>query len=339
MNDLYTPVVDSLTTDRVTGTHVKKRIGEVSAVDTYAAKRIADDLEALIIDVGTRALEGIEDWPRSRGFEVLTEPIVSGATGRTRLYLQLVEGRYRQVFRALCGDVCKVMAGTSDESGAVRTFHRRLVRWQSFLQKHGPEGLSENERCGLFGELLVFRDLLLPRIAAGLVVRAWRGCKRAHQDFQFPDRALEVKTTRATIPDRISVSNVQQLDGEGMEHMFLTLVHVNQNETTGETLNQIVDSVRAALPDDARDLLEEGLEEVGYSDAHRDIYSTTRYQHLDLQHFEVRDDFPRLIRGQVPDGVKNVRYELSIDACRPFLTAEAEVLGTLVEGLDDDSDN
>ena len=330
MRDVYTAVVDTLTVASVAGSHVKKRIAEVSVVDAHAAKRVADGLEALILEVETKALTGIKEWPGSQGFEVVAEPTEGGGSGSTRIHLQLSGERYREVFRALCGDVCEVMAKASEETEAVRFFHRRLVRWQSFLKKHGPHGLSEEARCGLFGELLVLRDLLLPEIGDGTAaVRAWRGCKKAHQDFQFPDRALEVKTTRATIPDRISVSNVQQLDEDGMERLFLSVVHVHQNETTGETLPEMVDSVRRALTDADRDLLDGGLDEVGFSDAHQDLYSKARYQYIARHHFNVGPSFPRLTRGQIPDGVKRVRYDLSFDACKPFRIDEAALLSEL----------
>lgn len=333
MSDLFSSVVDSLKTASIDARHVKKRIGEVSALDAFAAKRVADGLEALILEFDTTLLEGIVEWPRSRGFEVLAEPLESGRGGRTRLCLQLENKRYREVFRALCTDVCVVLAAASQGADAIHDFHSRLIRWQSFLQKHGLDGLSEKDRCGLFGELLVLRDVLLPRIKAATVLPAWRGCKMAHQDFQFLKCALEVKTTRAAIPDRISVSNVQQLDGEGMAHMFLTVVHVHENETAGETLPGIVESLRAALPDDGLDMLDQGLAEVGYNDVHRHLYSSTRYQPIDRLYFEVRDEFPRLTRDQISDGVKRVRYEISVDACKPFRTEEAAVLQQIADHM------
>jgi hypothetical protein len=339
LSDYYTSVLDSLTTAGIAGSHVKKRIGEIVALDSYAAKRVADGLEALILEFATSVLAGISEWPESRGFAVLPEPIEGGSSGKTRLYLQLLDERYRDVFHALCTDVCVVLVEASAENEAIRAFHSRLVRWQSFLQKHGPEGLGPEARCGLFGELLVLRDLLIPTMETGAVLRAWRGCKKAHQDFQFPDRALEVKTTRAPIPDRVTISNVQQLDGAGIQCMILTVVHVHENESTGESLPEMVDSLRVALPDDARDLLDAGLEEVGYSDAHQDLYSKTRYQHIGLLHFEVRDGFPRITRDQISDGVKRVKYEVGIDACRKFQIDEAAVLQLLKDGRKSDGDN
>lgn len=329
VGDVYTPVVDSLTPADAVGLYVQKRIGDVTALDAYAAMRRADEYEALIIEVHTQALVGIRKWPSSRGFELRPEPLETGPAGKTRIYLQLSDTRYREVFRALCGNACEAMLAASSEKEAVHLFHQRLVRWQSFLQKHGLEGLSEQEQCGLFGELLILRDLLLPVLDPGTVVQGWRGYKKAPQDFQFLDRALEVKTTRAAIPDRISISSVQQLDSEGMNYMFLTVVHVDANETAGETLPELVASLRSALPDTPRDQLDGGLEEVGYGDAHRELYERTRYLCLELLHFDVREGFPRLTRDLIPDGIKRVRYELSIDACRPFQMDQQDVLQVL----------
>ena len=42
MSDLFSSVVDSLKTASIDARHVKKRIGEVSALDAFAAKRVAD---------------------------------------------------------------------------------------------------------------------------------------------------------------------------------------------------------------------------------------------------------------------------------------------------------
>ena len=178
---------------------------------------------------------------------------------------------------------------------------------------------------GLFGELLILRDLFLPVLEANQVVPAWRGCKKAQQDFQFVDRALEVKTSRATILDRVSISSVQQLDEDGMSPLVLSVVHVHANETSGETLPEMIKSLRAVLSDDALDPFEEGLVEVGYLDEHENKYEKTRYQLNDVIHHEVKDGFPRILREDLPDGVKKVRYEISLDAARNFRIDEKAV--------------
>ena len=315
---MFSTIVETLTTHDSEGTHARKRIGQITALDAFAGRRVSDNLEALIVECNTSALDRIKEWPRSKGFEVMPIPLSGGHTGKTRLVLQLIEDRFRDVFWALGDILCDEFAGLPHEESAVRCFHDQLVRWQSFLQKHGPDGLSDEARCGLYGELVVLHALLESNIAAEAVVPAWRGCKKASQDFQFLNLAIEVKTTRATVPDRIIVSNVQQLDEHGIDHMFLTLLHMNENEASGETLPQRVDDLRYALPDNQLDEFNAGLEEVGYSDTQRRLYARTRYRLIDQVYFEIKDDFPRITRQQIPEGVKAIRYELNFDACLPY---------------------
>jgi len=321
----FATIVDTLTTAGIDGAYVRKRLAGITVTAGYAAKRVSDGLEALILEVTTSALDAPGDWPQSRGFEVRPQPVKTGATHRTRVTLQLVESRFRMVFRALADDVCVALSREPDEAHAIQRFHARLSHWQSFLQKHGPDGLSQEARCGLYGELYVLRHTILPIADHHRAVQAWRGCKKAHQDFQFPHIALEVKTTRADIVDRISVSNIQQLDSDGVAPLFLTVVHAQESETNGETLPEMIENLRTELEDDTRDLLNEGLAEVGYLDEHRHLYVRTRYQGLSTDHFRVGPGFPRMTLDQVPDGVKRVKYQISIDACRPHQVNDDEI--------------
>ena len=126
-----------------------------------------------------------------------------------------------------------------------------------------------------------------------------------------PSLALEVKTTRATTPDKVHISNVQQLDEEGMDKMFLTVVWVHQNDTAGETLPEMVDCLMEFLPEPAIAMFSEGLMEVGYLEAHEELYAKDRYQLREFMHYQVQDGFPRMTRDQVPDGVKGVKYQIS----------------------------
>ena len=288
----------------------------MTAADVYAARRVGDAFEALILEVDTPSLATITDWPSSRGFTVTPESLEAGMRGRSRIVLQLSDVRYRDVFRALCRDLSEVLQRSCEQVEAVRAFHQRLARWQSFLERHGPEGLSEEAQCGLFGELAVMRELLKTRLSPQQVLASWKGCKKAPQDFQFPKHALEVKTTRAVIADKVFISNVQQLDGEEVGSMHLAVVHVSVSTAGGETLPALVDTLLAKLPEP--DLFDSGLEEVGYLEAHRSAYERTAYRILSIRHFAVVDGFPRMTLDQIPAGVKGVKYSIAIDACAPF---------------------
>jgi hypothetical protein len=326
----YGTVVDSLDICAAAGSsHVRKRMPGHDHPSVYAAKEVDTNLEALLLEVGVDSLQNIDDWPRSDGFEVRPRPHPDDPRNRARLDLQLLAPLYRDVFRTLAADLCDRLLTVSTEEHAVRTLHEQLEHWQAFLKKHRPEGLGDEMQAGLYGELLILKDLFLAEIAASRAVRSWRGCKKAHQDFQLPGMALEVKTTRAAIIDRIRVSNVQQLDSDAPSPLFLTVVHVHANEASGDTLPDLIATIRSALTTSDHHTFDAGLLEVGYLDLHADRYRATRYQTMEIRHFKVDAGFPRLVSADLPPGVKAVQYTIGTDACAPFKVDYAAVRAEL----------
>lgn len=337
MSESFAEIVDSFEAAGQSGVFVQKRDSRVGVLDVFAARKIETGLEALLVQAQPGLLPRIDEWPRSEGFHVEIRPL-QGKSGTVLVCLELTAREFRDVFLALAEDVCSVLQRESDPGEAIRAMLRRLLRWQEFLRKHRPDGLSEEARIGLFGELEVLRSLFLGALEDAKAVAGWRGCRGANQDFQYPAFALEVKTTRATIPDRIHISNVRQLDEEGIHSMFLYLVLVEQNESAGVSLPGIVAEIRSRLYGHALDLFNEGLVAVGYLDIHEELYAATLYRVKEFRAYSVTGEFPRLRWEAIPEGVKEVKYQIGIDACRPYLV-EHEAVSTAVHNLNDDSDH
>ena len=123
-------------------------------------------------------------------------PTVSGHSGRTCFHVVVSDERYRGVFAPLALDVVASVLTAQDDEAAVKCFVARIERWQSFLRQFGPEGLSDEAQRGLFGELWLFEQLLDEGLSDTIVVNRWRGPDRDAHDFQLPDGAVEVKTTK-----------------------------------------------------------------------------------------------------------------------------------------------
>ena len=318
MTDQFSDIVGSLQDRGQGGLFIQKRDPRVSVLNVFAARKIESGLEALLVQLDPHILSGLDEWPQSEGFHVNIRPVEGRFEEAALICLELSASRFRDVFFSLAEDIVKVVEPETDPHTAIRKIHRRLIRWQEFLMRNSPDGLSPEQRTGLFGELEVLRTLFLRNLDHVRSVQGWRGCKKASQDFQYPGFAVEVKTTRAMTPDLIYISNVQQLDEEGIDDMFLSLVWVNQNESAGTSLPAIVNEIRSALSDQACTLFNEGLMEVGYFDSHEILYDKELYQVRDIMIFSVEDDFPRMKHSMIPDGVKGVKYQISIDACKPF---------------------
>ena len=125
----------------------------------------------------------------------------------------------------------------------------------------------------------------------------------------FFDGQIAVLRTEDVLDEQIALE---------IEQVFLTVVHVHANEAAGDTLPELITTVRSELTTRDRHALDSGLQEVGYLDVHAQRYRGTRYQIREIRHFKVGPGFPRLTSQDLPAGVKGVRYEIGIDACSQF---------------------
>lgn len=310
------------------GQFIRLRIPEVKACAAYAARRTSDGHEALMIEVRKNALPDSGQYPESRGFSVSAVPLRGGRSGETRLVLTLLDVRYRDVFLTLSADLFRVLAQAEKEQEAVELFVSRLSRWQAFLRRHGPEALSLEARRGLFGELLVLRDILLPDLGP-VCISGWEGPRRASHDYELPRGSLEVKTTRAATPSEFEISNVLQLDDSHTQRLYLVLVLVQENESSGESLPEITSSIRGMLSGEALDQFEDRLVDAGFLDRHLYLYQAPRYSLRSIRPFRVREGFPRILESMVPPGVTAVSYTVAVAACLPFSCNEEEMTSSL----------
>ena len=208
---------------------VRLRLSEPSQPAVYAGRRRSDGFEAVLLEVETTALPSGLDLPRAGGLEIRGIPAVSGHGGRTCFHVVVSDERYRGVFATLALDVVASVLTAQDDEAAVKRFVARIERWQSFLRRFGLEGLSDEARRGLFGELWLLEQLLDAGLSDTIVVNRWRGPDRDAHDFQLPAAAVEVKTTKTGTPKVIPISGVKQLDDRGLPSLFLYFLQVEES--------------------------------------------------------------------------------------------------------------
>lgn len=284
-----------------------------------------------MLEVEKEAVPAKSFFPYTRGFSVTAEAMDPGRTGRTRLLLSLVEERYRDVFIALAHDVLHHLERTDSAEGAVGALLGRLGRWQTFLKQHDPEGLSITERRGLYGELRVFRRLMELGLAPSHAISGWRGPAASSHDFQLHAGSIEVKASAAVTPAGFRVNNAKQLDDTSVPVLILALALVDESESSGSSLPDLIAEIEAMLPDRSLPAWEEALTSVGYLRVQSDRYSLPKYVDRELRLYRVGDGFPRLLESDLPEGVSDVSYTVALGAITGFRRDESE-LEALVEG-------
>jgi hypothetical protein len=288
-------------------------------------------IRTLLLPAARNELPPRRDWPECRGLEL---QIVS-VSGATHLAIRLRDTASSDVFTALVEDVAPRVAAATRTVDAVAALLGRLRRWQQFLA--GVQvGLSREEERGLWGELHVLGAHLLPAWGAGVAIAAWKAGSAAHQDFQRPAGALEVKTTAAKQPQSVRITSERQLDDTGVGALFLHVVAVDEREvapastTAGRSLPGLVGELRALLAGDAAlAVFEDRLSAGGYFDLHASRYEGRRRTVRSEQIFRVSEGFPRLTEAALPPGVGEVSYAVSLAACAPFATDAIAMLDAL----------
>ena len=308
-----------------------RRVQSGSSCDIRAAIGVPGDTPALLFEVQAQSIPAGAAFPACVGFELAPQTVIPGPNGRVRLCLILRDSRFRTVFGTLADDVGLAVAAALSEVLGVKALLARLRTWERFVQRFGPDHLSDEEQLGLFAELRCLMLYLLPVMDTGAAVRGWRGPYGEPQDFRFNMAAIEVKATASNNPLTFRVSNLDQLDKGGMDILLVVHLAVDVGAPTGRTLPEAVADARAALSIDpvAVSDLDASLIESGYLDQHEFAYADRRYTVRGAAWFLVEGAFPRLTRGTVPLGVGEAKYSVTLQSCTPHKVDQAAAVAML----------
>lgn len=306
------------------GWHLR-RIYVAAPCEIFAGVRQPGDIQGLILEAPADAVPADIDLPRSRGFSLDAQLIGDGYDRRVRFTLALIDRAYGSVFAVLCDHVAEAARAAPNARMALREWIRQLHVWQEFMARHGPDGLSDQAMLGLFGELTILRDRLAPLIGVDAAIMAWAGPRGEPNDFELVGGCLEVKATSRQAPSLIQISNLDQLDDHRCT-ILLAIIRLRL-DAEGASLPELISDLRGRMGDDQGRLLAEfnaRLIAAGYVDVHANLYLTTwKTDRIDL--YSIRDNFPRLTRRDVPGGVRDCSYSVTIVDCAPYLTTDADL--------------
>lgn len=304
----------------------------------YAALHCPSDMPAILLELGTASLPAQLRFPDTVGLRVHANPVSPGPHGRTRIIVELTRAIYRDVFEVLADDVCRQIPQSASESEAAQSLVARLSRWQTFLRRYTPDGLTPEQQVGLFGELWFLRMWLLDDFGASDAVASWKGPEAAAQDFQMGAVSVEVKVTRGTGPEKLPISNVRQLDDTGLAHLLLQNLSFDVRQGTAQTLPWLVAGIEGLLEQKSPGAAEEfrtKLTLAGYLPIQAELYSDTAYVLRRHCFYRVAEGFPRLVESDLPGGIGDVSYSIVVDALRAFSLADTSVRDLLQGAFND----
>jgi hypothetical protein len=291
--DIYEQVADDLEVALI-GVSDDGRLHLLLAID-FAPQKLPPDLQSLQV----RILEDGQTWldvsARSHHEELLT--LVANKV----LHAICIEGRDPAV---------SVERIIDDMRAALRPL---------------AIDLSAAEQIGLFGELWVLSNVLLPTIGPR-VSHLWSGPEGERHDFVGQGVHVEVKTTTRSEPKH-EISRLDQLKAPASKRLLFVSVMLERSLGGDETLADRVDEIREKLVSDGRalDVFDSRLAQLGWHEGLRQTGALLRFTFRNVHVFEVAGNFPRLPDDYVPPlGVTAIRYRINVGSLPSLDVSEVQ---------------
>lgn len=236
--------------------------------------------------------------------------------GKETLYADLacMMPRFNAEFAHIVDDVLHELGAGAPPHSVCRN---ALEKWRDLLLRADRKGrLDEGEAAGLFGELLLLRDLVTISPNA---VRSWTGPGGGRFDFSVSDAAIEVKTSARRYGRLVEISGETQLDAPAGLALHLLFVRIEPVRAGGSSLWDLYTSIieSGASPR----AMQQKLNELDLDEPVL-MHDERRYRVLESRLYRVEGSFPRIVPasftdGELPPGTLRLRYLIDLSGEPP----------------------
>ena len=231
------------------------------------------------------------------------------------LRFSLLNSDLLECFSLFCYDLIKSTLGIVDDETAYKQLQTRYLSWKRMF-KPNRGLLTESEIMGLIGELLYMRDYMIPIHGVDAALESWTGPEKTHKDFSLNDTWYEIKTISSG-KESVRISSLVQLDSDIIGYLVVYSLERMSPSFNGVRLNELVAQIMDLIPIAIqRDLLLAKLELYGYDFSPE--YDNYVYAVSDCVSYKVHENFPRLVRKDIPVSVSRIQYEIILSEIEDF---------------------
>ena len=317
-NDILQEASDSEATFKFRMIHKHGlRIG----VDVLSKKKM------IVFDLNDRNTVTQDILPNWAGMEI---SIKNNISGLDHVLVFILHEEEEHFFDFLINEMIIALDGVENKNEASTEIVNLIDRLDSFFKKYSV-GMNKTAQQGLYGELyFLYQYLLQKEIEPIMALNFWRGHDRSYHDFSFHNGNIEVKTTSQKQHKTITINSELQLDDTGLTNLFLYVLNVKKLTNEGQTLNEMVNSIRDFLNERNADIMrfDHFLNQAGYFDEHNNLYDTIRYSSVASDLYKISEGFPRIIT--LPEGVGDISYSISLSACADYKVDIGESIKSLL---------
>ena len=241
--------------------------------------------------------------------------------GNNTLVLTLLNENARSLFSDFIANIVSEAKHYSDEK-LKKGFIDLCYNWFELFDPVSSL-LSKSEIQGLFGELTFLKYLLEnSTLDSNTILSGWKGPYGKGHDFELDNNHFEVKGL-STGKSIVNISSEYQLDYLSGQTVILLIYELHLTEHIGNSIfdvvNDIVSILRAKSQGPSIKKLWTALRKVGITNYNIIEFNSFRFTIKDQIQFNCSNtQFPSIKRSTIPDEIKNVNYELSINTLSNF---------------------
>jgi hypothetical protein len=230
------------------------------------------------------------------------------------LCFSLVDDQLRDIFYKFCEDIIESTRHNRREDG----FAPAVERWDTWIKFFAKTSLplSENEILGLIGEIYFLQNVMMPKYGQDLALESYIGTDRAHKDFEVNDTWYEVKSIHNGVRT-VKISSIEQLDSNEVGQLeIITFDQSTPSYENNITLNNVISGFRNSVDRKWQLKFDEKMRKAGYLEDER--YDEYNFLLVRVDEYTVSSDFPKLRKGDLPNGITKANYEIDISAIQGF---------------------
>lgn len=242
------------------------------------------------------------------------------------LIIRLNDFYFKDLFNELILSLYLRIAKISDPLEFTTELISSFYKWLEFFdEKHGFK-LSKEEVKGLIGELFFLKNLIEKTSPSNIniILEAWKGPYDTSNDFVFDSKNIEIKTKEESM-NLIKISSEYQLDIDHGKTLDLIIVDLKLDFIDGKSLYDWLQNVLNLIRSNFGEIsvFLRAIKQKGLTMENSKEYNNYRYTIIRSRSYDcVSNEFPKLIRSNIPEQLSHVNYKIKVDAIQEFLTEE-----------------
>ena len=263
-----------------------------------------------------------EEIPNS--FNAIEIDIVEFSGENTRFLCILKDNSLLEIFTLMIQDIADKCRDFSDTEVINRAIDRLFTEWTQLLMP-SRSGIGKSKQIGLWGELFILNEKIKQAYPVSEAVNFWIGPENKKQDFTVNNLALEVKTTLAGSSPSIKITSLEQLE-KITDKLFLVQLFINQassDDGDSMSLQDIYDQIWESIDENDPATKTNFMLKAGkIMNKAKKTEKNEKFLHQSYDLYNVDDSFPSISSSDLPDPIRNVKYDIDTSKIRHLLSTE-----------------